>query len=915
MSGRQVAVRVAWREARRAKGRSGLVVAMILLPVAALAFGSVTAETFTLSPAERADRLMGAADAVLSWPIDGPVRQAPAEFYFLPVDPNAVPRSDVTLSTLESVLPQGSRTLPDRSGHLTVNAAAGTVTLTARALDYSDPLAHGILRQLTGRAPEQAALEVVLTPPAATRLGVNVGGSVSIADTGRALQVVGLVEDPGHLDVAGIVLPTGALTPQEFPPDPRELHWLVKTPGPVDWTVVKRLNESGVVAISRHVLAHPPSDAERYQAMIPADAGLAGPATAVLVSGMAILEIILLAGPAFAVGARRRQHALGLVFASGGTGKDVRRIVLADGLVLGAVAAGAGIATGLALAAICRPLVEEHVALARSGAFRVSLVALAILAGLAILTGTLAALAPAVRSSRQEVVAALAGRRGIVRSQRRWPILGLALAVAGAVVAFLGSRSHDLSDPKASPAGAVVILGGLVLMELGLVLCTSATVGLMARTGRWLPLTLRMALRDMSRNRTAAAPAVSAVMAAVVASLATGVVLVATEQREAAAYRSFNRIGDVAIYPVGGRPGARPAVPAAAVVALRHTFPVLAVHEVGVPRCAATDCDVAVQTAAARDCPYSYGALQRRATSAEQQAARRDPRCDGYGVTYQYFGNFNASGALAVVVEPEAAGSVAGLGSSESVDAAAALRAGKIVVDDPRVLDGDRITMLITAINVDGRPGDVRQATAPGHALPQRTRAPVVMMTRQTAESFGLQTAPLVVLATTGRVPTEAEQDRLQASIGRDFQVFVERGPQSHPGALLLLAIIAGVIALGASAIATGLCAVDRATDHVILAAVGASPRVRKVLALGQSGAIAGLGSLLGTAAGLGAAAAVLFALNQSYATTWPGPEPYPIAVPWLNVGIALVVVPLVAMLGATLFTRSRLPIESRRPH
>lgn len=33
---------------------------------------------------------------------------------------------------------------------------------------------------------------------------------------------------------------------------------------------------------------------------------------------------------------------------------------------------------------------------------------------------------------------------------------------------------------------------------------------------------------------------------------------------------------------------------------------------------------------------------------------------------------------------------------------------------------------------------------------------------------------------------------------------------------------------------------------------------------------------------------------------------------PWLNLGIALLVVPLIAMLGAGLFTRSRLPIERR---
>jgi hypothetical protein len=43
-----------------------------------------------------------------------------------------------------------------------------------------------------------------------------------------------------------------------------------------------------------------------------------------------------------------------------------------------------------------------------------------------------------------------------------------------------------------------------------------------------------------------------------------------------------------------------------------------------------------------------------------------------------------------------------------------------------------------------------------------------------------------------------------------------------------------------------------------------------------------------------------------------PAPTPYPITLPWLNVGIALLVVPVVAMLGAGLLTHSRLPIERR---
>ena len=57
---------------------------------------------------------------------------------------------------------------------------------------------------------------------------------------------------------------------------------------------------------------------------------------------------------------------------------------------------------------------------------------------------------------------------------------------------------------------------------------------------------------------------------------------------------------------------------------------------------------------------------------------------------------------------------------------------------------------------------------------------------------------------------------------------------------------------------------------------------------------------------------ATLVALNRGYAEIWPAPTPYPITLPLVNVGVALLLVPVVAMLGAGLLTRSRLPIERR---
>jgi putative ABC transport system permease protein len=910
VTGWRTALRVARREARRARRRSILVLAMIGLPVAALSFAAVYADTFTLTPNERAERLMGGAQAVLAWHMREPVHQDPTDIELSgptgALAPTAEPASPPTAKELLALLPPGSRVIRDQTGPLQVRTAAGAGTVGARMLDSTDPLAHGILRQLTGRAPATRD-EAALTPAAVRRLGASVGGSVHLADGGRTFRVVGTVEDPSDLEATTVVLRTGALPPAALADSPAEgpwdLRWLAATPGPLTWAQVKQLNTHGVVAVSRDVLAHPPSPAERYPEFAAAEnrfeVGVPG-----LIGGLAMLEIILLAGPAFAVGARRRRRDLGLVAAAGGTPAHLRRIVLADGVVLGAVAAALGVLLGVAAAAASRTLLEEQLTHARSGGFRVFPAALAGLAGLAVATGVLAALVPAWISARQDVVAALAGRRGITRSRRRWVALGTALVAAGAATLAAGAWRSS----------STIILGGLAVCELGLVLCTPAVVGLVARAGSWLPLAPRIALRDTSRNRTAAAPAISAVMAAVVGSLAVGVMLVANTQRARDDYRSVTRPGDVVLEASSKGGGGRP-LPAQAVAGLRRIMPVEQVHRIGLPSCGPAECAVRPLTPAARQCPYSPEVLRRDPTPVEQRAARRDARCDGLLGLYRY-SQYAVTDSFTRVIDQDTVGAVTGLAAEDAGRAAAALRAGKVVVDHPRYLDGGQVTLTITSSDpFDKTKEKTRTAKVPGYALPSLPRAPITLMTWQTARSLGLDPVPSMVLATTSRMPTVVEHDRLQGALGNTAGVYVERGPQSRSDTrtLLLLAVVAGIITLGAAAIATGLAAADGRADLGTLAAVGASPRVRRGLSLSQSGVIAGLGSLLGAAAGLGGSIAVLVALNRGFADVWPAPTPYPIAVPWGNLAAALLVVPAVAMAGAGLLTRSRLPIE-RRP-
>lgn len=92
-----------------------------------------------------------------------------------------------------------------------------------------------------------------------------------------------------------------------------------------------------------------------------------------------------------------------------------------------------------------------------------------------------------------------------------------------------------------------------------------------------------------------------------------------------------------------------------------------------------------------------------------------------------------------VVIDEAAAGALANLSSQDAAQTSAALHAGKVVVDDPRYLDNDRVTLALNKAGPSGRRDDskTQTMTAPGFALPHRPGAPITMMTAQTARSLG----------------------------------------------------------------------------------------------------------------------------------------------------------------------------------
>ncbi|WP_405112543.1 FtsX-like permease family protein [Micromonospora sp. NBC_01405] len=894
----RTALRIARREAGRARGRTALVLAMIALPVLALAFAAVSYDMSRLTRAERIDRQLGTADVELFWRADGPLVQDAWGDTGYPREGVRHRNRPVTAAELTAQLPAGSR-VGEVRWWVMFEARVGNrrVPFDGRQLDLTDPLLRGQARQLAGRPPT-AADEIGLNRAALRRLHVRPGDRVTPADGSGDRTVVGVVEFPDSLGPM-VTLPPTAPMPVDSQGD---MRWLADLPDGVDPGLTDRLNARGITVAARTPAPNPGVDAGMLNASVSAEDA----SNAVLIGGLGLLEVVLLVGPAFAVGVRRRRRDLALVAVAGGDAAHLRRIVLADGVVLGCAGAAAGLALGVVAAIAARPLTEEYVFQARFGAYHIFPAALAAIAAVAVLAGVLAALAPAWTAARQDVLAGLAGRRTSPPHRRRWPLLGAALTAGGAAVAALG----------AARSVTPVLFAGLVLGELGLVFATPTLVGLLARAGRWLPLAPRVALRDASRNRASAAPAISAVMAAVAGSVAIGVYVASDDARTTANYRPGLPYGHVLVVGSDAATGTLPPVARVAEVAAAE-LPPSAVTRIDAPVCSAPAapaattvedwCDVQAELPPGQTCPYE--ARQAR-DAAVRLRVRADPRCVDW-----LSGGYSSYSLSSVVDDGDALAALTGAAPQEIAAARRVLRAGGAVVTDPRYFLDGRVTLAATRTRDEPESTGTVRATVPGYVLRGETGVDQLVLSHAAAARVGLAASQVGYVLATDAVPTPDQQDRFDAELRRlaPLRVVVERGrpDTDQRPILLLLAIVSGLVTVGAAAVATGLAAAEGRADLSTLAAVGASPRVRRVLSLCQAGVIAGLGSALGIAAGLGTAVIVLAATNRRYAEAWPVEEPYPVVVPWLTLGV-LVVVPLVAMLGAGLFTRSRLAVERR---
>ncbi|MET8542540.1 FtsX-like permease family protein [Kitasatospora sp. NPDC004799] len=861
-----------------------------------------------LSPAERVERVVGGADALVTSLDPGhPVEQAPiAEdgAFSVPPRPGDQPTAEQLkgastdpVALIGSLLPPGSTLTTARPGpEAGATSPEGLVRVLTTEADLGDPVWRGRLDLVEGRAPG-APREVAVTRAFLDRSGLRTGATTTLQGLeGTSYTITGVVEHPGELGRVELVARPGELIdplsialaaggPAAEKPAATRSGWLVRLPSgaALDWAAVQRFNAHGYTLTARSVAVAPPPeravpyyrDAYRYSDPAPARNTRIVVAT---VTGMALLEVALLAGPAFAVGARRSRRQLALLGAAGGSRAHVGAVVLGGGLVLGATGALAGVVLGTAAVTVLRPWIEQ-IGGVRFGHLAVPPLDLLAIAGIGLFTALLAAALPALQAARRSVTAGLTGR-DTVRGPSRWvTVAGVALVVLGAVLAVYGASAVPREDQGVGGYGTRVltVLGGSVTAELGLLLCTPMLVALIGRAAGRLPLGPRLALRDSARHRSRTAPAVAAVMAAVAGAVAIGVYTTSTDAENRRDYE--------------------PQAPYGAVQ--------LVSHQEG-PR------------------------LAEERAELEKQLTGLGPRGDLGQVVYRFCDNCLSVVQLkgpelrrGLVAPPHlATGDVNVLHNLFAVhDKAAeeALAAGKLLVFDRTVVGADgRAVLLLRGGGAPVQPGEVPKPDL------QEVPVDVVLVDDPAAAKFaqglvlpsalprlGLSVQPAGSVWLPATPPDRKAQQRAEAAavqLDRFARLQVERGYQPKSDALTLaLTGFAALVVLGAAGIATGLAAADSRQDQATLAAVGAPPRIRRSMAGLQCTLIALLGALLGAVNGFVPAVGLLKSRASGF-----GAKPALITAPWVELLLIVLVLPVVAGLLAALFTRSRIPLGRR---
>jgi putative ABC transport system permease protein len=526
-----------------------------------------------------------------------------------------------------------------------------------------------------------------------------------------------------------------------------------------------------------------------------------------------LLLASLIAAAGFAVVAQRRLRHLGMLAAGGATQKHLRFVLVANGAIVGAVAALCGAIVGLALWVASAPTLESAV---DHRVDRLSLpwglIALAAL--LALFMATAAAWWPGRTAARLPVMLALSGRPPKPRPARHSAIAAAALIAVG--VGCLAWSNRDR---------AALIVVGIVATILGCLLLGPLAIRVFAGgLARRVSIAPRLALRDLVRYQARSGAALAAVTLAL--GIAATVTIIASAEAAKKAAEPVNLSGrQIRVYL--GPSDAREFTPTDAPTRL-------AAFAVGVRQLAA-QLDGATVTplrAAVKSVTASFVVGDTRVFDSVDLARR----LDGPEGRKQYRAESSLYVATPAVlrylgVDPATVAPGTDFLADRSV------RTDQLVIPDFET-ERDQAVTNVQKIDIGNH------LFGSDSALARPT-----FVTLKGLRRLGWKVIPAGWLVESSK-PLTSEQiaDARDVAAEAGVSVEVRRQPSTNARAMAIAMAAGGVLALAILAMTVGLIRSETAGDLRTLTATGATSRIRRTLTASTAGALALLGALLGVA-------------------------------------------------------------------
>ena len=417
--------------------------------------------------------------------------------------------ASVTLPGSDPHLAADIATVQDQWGPADLIEEQNITTGTTQRVQLRAESPHGhynapLLSLVSGSYPAGPG-QIALTSQVATLYGTHVGGTWRAA--GTTWRVTGIVQNPSNLaDEFALVAP-GQVT------HPSQVVILLGSAAAQQAVSGGNGTLPGVPAAN---VSFPTGSASRFS-----------PATTILLVellGLVFIGLVSVAG--FSVMAQRRLRALGMLSAIGATERNLRLVMMVNGLAVGVAGALAGAALGFAAWFAYAPTLQRasgHVV----DAANLPWWAFALGVGFAIATSVLASRRPAKTMAAVPVVAALSGHPAPPKAVHRTVLPGVIVFAVGVACLATADGLAGASGNGGSPA--LHLVAGLIAVVIGIVLLAPPAISVLRASSR-LPVAIRIALRDLVRYRARSGAALAATTFAVF--LATGICVIASIQFE-----------------------------------------------------------------------------------------------------------------------------------------------------------------------------------------------------------------------------------------------------------------------------------------------------------------------------------------------------------------------------------------------